>query len=98
MRNRQTNHLRFAQALSRKRDFRGASLALVIAFAGLLLICLIAAFQLSNLFGASEEARNGVDAGALAVAVRSVDVKTGPQSIYGDCVDNSGSIGLTNIN
>jgi Flp pilus assembly protein TadG len=98
MRHRKSIQLHFVQTLSRKRDVRGASIALVIAFAGVLLVCLIAAFQLSNLFGASEEARNGVDAGALAVAVRSVDVKTGPQSIYGDCVDNSGSIGLTNIN
>jgi hypothetical protein len=82
----------------RRRLSRGASLALVIAFAGFLIVCAIAALQLSNMFGASEEARNGVDAGALNVAVRAVEVKVPPQSIYGDCADTSGGIGMTNIN
>jgi hypothetical protein len=80
------------------RRARGASLALVAAFSGVLILCILAAYGLANLFGASEEARNGVDASALNMANKSVEVKTAPVGVYTDVVDTSGAIGLANIN
>jgi hypothetical protein len=80
------------------RSARGASLGLVAAFSGVLILCLLACYGLATLFGASEEARNGVDASALNLANKSILVKTPPQSIYGDVADTTGAIGLTNIN
>jgi hypothetical protein len=81
-----------------QRSATGASLALVAAFSGVLILCILAAYGLANLFGASEEARNGVDAGALNLANKSVAVKTPAQGVFTDCADTSGGIGLTNIN
>jgi len=80
------------------RSAKGASLALVAAFSGVLILCILAAYGLANLFGASEEARNGVDASALNLANKSFEVKTPPQGVYTDVVDTSGAIGLANIN
>jgi len=80
------------------RKSRGASLALVAAFAGVLIVCILAAYGLSNMFGASEEARNGVDAAALNLANKCIDIKVAPQGVYGDVADTSGQISLTNIN
>jgi len=89
---------RLPQKSLRPRNAKGASLALVAAFSGVLILCILAAYGLANLFGASEEARNGVDASALNLANKSVEVKTAPVGVFTDCADTSGAIGLTNIN
>jgi hypothetical protein len=85
-----------------KRQLRtnnhGASLALVAVFGFLLVACIYAAVNLSFLFGASQEARNAVDAGALNAAKRSIEIKTPPEGVFSDVADTTGGIGLSNIN
>ena len=80
------------------RNKRGASIFLVIAFAFMLVVCLVGAFQLIKLLGGSDELRNGVDAAALNVSKRAIEVKVSPNPDFKDCADTSGTISLANIN
>jgi hypothetical protein len=82
-----------------RRTTSGSSLVLVIFVSAFLLICGYAALQLISFLGASQETRNGVDAGALHLAARSIYFKVKPRfPLYSDCADLEGKIGLTNIN
>jgi hypothetical protein len=49
-------------------------------------------------FGGSQELRNAVDAAALNVAKRAIDVRVPPAAGFDDCADSTGSISLTAIN
>jgi len=80
------------------RSCRGNAIVLALAFSAFLLLFGYAAFQLANFFGASEEVRNSVDAGALNVASKSIFLKVPAIKPYDDCVDLVSQIGLTNIN
>lgn len=86
------------QAKITSRNRKGASIFLVIAFAFMLVVCLYGAFQLIMLLGGSDELRNGVDAAALNVSKRAIEVKVMPTPDFGDCADTSGSVSLANIN
>jgi Flp pilus assembly protein TadG len=81
-----------------RRNKHGASILLVIAFAFTLVVCLYGTFQLIMLLGGSDELRNGVDAAALNVSKRAIEVKTPPTPDFADCADTSGGISLANIN
>ncbi len=81
-----------------KRNNRGASIALVVAFAFMLVVALVGAFQIIMLLGGTDELRNGVDAAALNVSKKAIEVKVPPTPDFADCADTSGGISLANIN
>jgi Flp pilus assembly protein TadG len=80
------------------RGSKGASLALVAAFACVLALVLWATFNLAYIFGGSQQVRNAVDAGALSTAQKVLTVTAKPGANYNDVVDTSGNITLSNIN
>jgi hypothetical protein len=80
------------------RSRSGASMILIVVFAILLIAALVAGFKYCMYLGGSSEVRNAVDAAALNVSKRVCQLKVPPQGVYGDCVDNTGTIGLANIN
>ncbi len=81
-----------------KRTNKGASLALVAVCACLLVVCLVACFQLALILGGAQELNYTADAGALSIAKRSVEMETSPGGLYEDCTNSRGGIGLANIN
>lgn len=86
------------QVKSRRNNNRGASLALVAVCLGIIIIVIVAIFQIALLMGGSQELNYTADAAALNVAKRSMEIKTGPSPLYTDCADSTGLIGLANIN
>ena len=84
--------------VSRLRHQKGASLALVAVCAGLIILFLIACFQMALLMGGLQELNYTADSAALNIAKRSMEIKTNPTPLYQDCADSSGMIGLANIN
>jgi len=76
----------------------GASLVLVAVCAGLIIIFLIACFQIALLLGGTQELNYTADAAALNIAKRSMEIKTSPSPLYADCADSSGMVSLANIN
>ena len=82
------------------RRSRGASFALVIAGAFLLLVVGVAAFQLAMYLGGSRELRHSVDAAVLNVSKRATENKVlcGVGTGYDDVADSTGMVGLSNIN
>jgi Flp pilus assembly protein TadG len=87
-----------SQAGNFRRKAKGASLALVAAFAIVLGLVLYATFNLTYMFGGSQQVRNAVDAGALSTAQKVLTVSAKPGEIYPDVVDTSGNITLSNVN
>ena len=83
---------------TQKRNKRGASIALIAAGALLAIIAIFAAFQLTLYMGGARELRNSVDAAALNVSKRMVELKIKPDPAFDDCADSTGLIGLMNIN
>jgi len=81
-----------------RRTKKGASLALVAAFAIVLGLVLWATFNLTYIFGGSQQVRNAVDAGALSTAQKVLTVTAKPGENYADVADTSGNITLSNIN
>lgn len=61
---------------------------------------IVGAFQIFVLFGGSQELRNSVDAAVLNVSKRAVEIKVKIPSdtVYSDCADSTGHVGLSNIN
>lgn len=86
----------------RRNNARGATMGLVVMCSLFLALLTLGLFQLTMIFGGSQEVRNSVDAGALNVAREAVKLKTTPnggdEQQFADCVDTHGQIGLTNIN
>jgi hypothetical protein len=82
----------------RRRNKRGASLALVAACAAGIVLLIIGCFQLAMLFGGGQDARNAMDAGALNVSKRAIELKETPTPDFTDCADSTGGVGLANIN
>lgn len=80
------------------RGTRGASLGLIAMGALLVIIAIFAAFQFAVYMGGSRELRNSVDAAALNVSKRMIEVKVAPDPEYSDIADTTGNIGLMNIN
>lgn len=80
------------------RGNKGASIGLVAMGALLVIIAIFAAFQLAIFMGGSRELRNTVDAAALNVSKRMIEVKLPPDPMYSDIADSTGNVGLTNIN
>lgn len=80
------------------RNKRGATLGLIIACGFGLMFCIWGFFQLSMLMGGSRQVRNAVDAGALNVSKRIVEVKVPVSPQYADCGDSTGSVSMSNIN
>lgn len=83
---------------TRRRKSTGASLALVAVCAGIIILVLIACFQIAMLMGGWQELNYTADSAALNIAKRSMEIKTNPSPLYTDCADSSGMIGLANIN
>ncbi len=83
---------------NKQHNRTGASLALVAVCAGLIIILLIACFQMAMIMGGLQELNYTADAAALNIAKRSMEIKTNPSPLYSDCADSSGSVGLANIN
>jgi hypothetical protein len=81
-----------------RRSTRGVSLIFVVVCAAALILVIYSCFQALLYFGGSQELRNAVDAAALNVAKRAVEVRVPPSAGYGDCADSTGSISLTGIN
>ena len=81
---------------------RGAALGLVAVLAFVLVILVIAFFQLTMYFGGSKETRNAVDAGTLNVGKRSFEIKVialqSAEMRFMDVADSTGKFGLANIN
>jgi hypothetical protein len=80
------------------RGNKGASLGLIAMGALLVIIAIFAAFQLALYMGGSRELRNSVDAAALNVSKRMIEVKVKPDPMYNDIADSTGNVGLMNIN
>lgn len=80
------------------RANRGASIYLVLACVSTIVLLIYGSFQLMRLFVASQELRNGVDAAALNVSKRAVEIKVPPSEGYDDCSDSTGNTSLTSIN
>ncbi|HEY9716001.1 MAG TPA: hypothetical protein V6C69_00925 [Trichormus sp.] len=90
-----------------QRAARGVTLLMVAMCALLLIIAIVALFKLLTYFGGSQELKNSVDAAALAVSQRAVEIeialpnhpdKQGLEYIYSDVVDSRQKFGLANIN
>lgn len=86
------------KSLTSSRSARGASVVLVALGALLIVLGIVAAFQMTIFLGGSRELRNAVDAAALNVSKRVVELKTVPDPVYEDCADSTGQVGITNIN
>ncbi len=80
------------------RGNKGASLGLIAVGALLVIIAIFAAFQLALYMGGSRELRNSVDAAALNVSKRMIEIKVKPDPMYNDIADSTGNVGLMNIN
>lgn len=87
-----------SKSRNKGRNSHGASIALVALGALLIVIAIFAAFQLAVYMGGSRELRNSVDAAALNVSKRMVEVKLPPDPMFSDIADTTGNVGLTNIN
>lgn len=85
-----------------KRNQSGATMGIIVACSVILAILVVGLFQVTMIFGGSQELRNSVDAGALNVGKEAVLLKTetqnGAEKQFDDCLDKKGEIGLTNIN
>lgn len=86
-----------SQRLQRRAE-RGASIILVSVCAVLLILLIYVGFNYALITGGSREVRNAVDAGALNVSKRVVELKVPPNDVYKDVADSAGGIGLSNIN
>ena len=60
----------------------------------LVIIAIFAAFQLAVYMGGSRELRNSVDAAALNVSKRMIEVKVKPDPMYNDIADSTGNVGF----
>lgn len=83
---------------SYQRSKRGASLALVAACAAGLMVLIFGCFQIAMLFSGARDVRNSIDACALNVSKRSVEMRVAPTPDFADCADSTGGIGLANVN
>lgn len=83
---------------SRKRSRQGASVILVALSAVAFIALLYAAFQYFVVMGGSIELRNAVDAAALNVSKRVVEIKVPANDFSREVADSSGNISATNIN
>jgi hypothetical protein len=81
-----------------KRKQDGATLALILSCAAVLIMCLLAIFSLIQIFTGSDRTRNAVENGTLNIAKHVMDIKVDPNDTYSDCVDTNGKIGLSNMN
>ena len=80
------------------RTRKGASLVLVAVCAAAIVLMIVGSFQLAMLFSGGQDARNTMDAGALNVSKRAIELKETPTPDFADCADSVGMVGLTNIN
>ncbi len=82
------------------RTNRGSTLGLVAMCALLVILALVAGFQMMIYFGSSQELKNSVDAGSLNVAMRASEIRVPAprESGYDDVADCSGRVGISNIN
>lgn len=87
-------------ALPAIRRNRGSTLGLVAMCALLVILALVAGFQLMVYFGSSQELKNSVDAGSLNVAMRAAEIRVPapPATEYDDVADCNGRVGISNIN
>ena len=83
---------------SKRRSQRGASIILIAALAILLIVAVYLAFRFSMIEGGSNEVRNVVDAAALNVSKKAVQIKVPAGTGYQELADTSGMVGLANIN
>src|SRR5580704_4574027 len=84
--------------LKRQRRKHGATMGLVVACVLLIILAIVGAFQLSVYLSGSQEMKNSVDAGALNVAKRSVQIKVPVQPGFEDVADSMQMYSLANIN
>ncbi|HEY9731048.1 MAG TPA: hypothetical protein V6C89_04000 [Drouetiella sp.] len=82
------------------RKSRGSTLGLVAMCAFLVIIALVAGFQMMVYFGSSQELKNSVDAGSLNVAMRASEIRVPAprEGGYDDVADCNGRVGISNIN
>jgi len=81
-----------------QRKNSAASMALVVVCAGILILVIVACFQIAMLLGGTQELNYTADSAALNVAKRSMEIKTSPPPLYTDCADSNGLVGLANVN
>lgn len=81
-----------------RRTTRGASLYLIIACGFGLVLLIYGLFQLSMIMGGSRQVRNAVDAGALNVSKRMMEIRVPTNENYADVADTQGKIGMSNVN
>jgi hypothetical protein len=82
----------------KQRSTYGASLYLIIACGFGLVLLIYALFQLSMIMGGSRQVRNAVDAGALNVSKRMMEIRVPVDPNYADVADTNGKVGMSNIN
>lgn len=86
------------------RSRRAATMGLVIVLSFVLVLLVLAFFYFGLSFGASQETRNAVDAGALNVGKEVLSLTISPdkskpgEDQFEDVADTQGKFGLTNIN
>lgn len=81
-----------------KKRSRGAALGLVIASTVVIVLLILALFQMGMLMGGSRQVRNAVDAGVLNLSTRIMEVRVPVSADYRDVADSTGNVGLSNIN
>jgi len=81
-----------------KRSQSGASLLLIIACAFGLVLLIYGLFQLSMIMGGSRQVRNAVDAGALNVSKKMMEIRVTTDPKYADVSDTNGKVGMSNVN
>jgi len=79
------------------RTAHGASIILVALFALGLIILVFVAFQFAMVMGGSREVRNAVDAAALNIAKRSIEIQVPAVAGFRDVANTQGNVGLSNL-
>ncbi len=81
-----------------RRRQSGASLLLIIACAFGLVLLIYGLFQLTMIMGGSRQVRNAVDAGALNVSKKMMEIRVPTDPKYADVADTNGKFGMSNVN
>lgn len=86
----------------RAHNQNGATMGFLVVCSLILALLTVGLFQVTMIFGGSQELRNSIDAGTLNVGKKTVTLTTTPgasdEKQFDDCVDTRGEIGLLNIN